>query len=92
MFGTLRMFGGKALILSTSERIAPSTAVSIEHNDILFVGEVVACDKERDASWKARIKVEHTLTSLESLMRLRSALLGSPETSTVDFPGALLSS
>jgi hypothetical protein len=44
--GTLQLFGGKVLVLRTPERICPSTALSIEYNDVLFVGEVTASEAE----------------------------------------------
>jgi len=74
--GTLQLFGGKVLVLRTPERICPSTALSIEYNDVLFVGEVTASEAEGHSSWAIQISVKHTLTGLRSLMNLRCALLG----------------
>jgi hypothetical protein len=76
--GLFRLFGSKWLILNTSEPISLSSSVAAQYKDVLFAGEVVACDKETDMCWTVRIRVKHTLTSLQSLMRLRSALFGVP--------------
>ena len=76
MTGCLQMFAGRALFVRTGERISPSTAVSVECSDVLFIGEVAACGQDTASSWKLRIAVKHTLTHLQSLMNLRTALLG----------------
>ncbi len=75
--GLFLLFGGKSLIVNTSERISPATCLAAQYEDVLFVGEVCACDEETDRLWTVRINVKYTLTSLQSLTRLRSALLGS---------------
>lgn len=64
------------LFVDVDERIALSTVLSVEHDDVLFVGEVLACAHAESGAWRLSVKVEHKLTSLQSLMRLRSALLG----------------
>ena len=75
--GRFRIFGGRWLVLSTHERIVPSTAVSVEYTDVLFIGEVVASKLAGDGRWTVQIRVEHTLTNLESLMSLHAVLLES---------------
>jgi hypothetical protein len=65
---------GKHLILSTTERVPESTAVSIECEDTLLLGEVVICTAQHGI-WQLEIRVEQMLTGLQSLMALRAQLL-----------------
>ncbi len=67
---------GKRLVIELSERAPVSAPVSVEYNDALFLGEVVSSKPEANGYWKAEIKVEQVLTGLQSLMNLRSRLLG----------------
>jgi hypothetical protein len=69
---------GKRLTLTAGERIPLSTAVSVEYNDALFLGEVVACFPNGDG-FELFVEVEQVLGGLSSLMVLRSRLLGEPE-------------
>lgn len=62
------------LTLITKERLATSTAVRIEYNDILFIGDVVRSVPWGSNDWAVDIKVAKTLTGLESLMILRAQL------------------
>lgn len=57
-----------------SERIAAGTAVSVEHEDALLLGEVVYV-AEQTTSWALEIRVEQMLNGLMSLMALRARLL-----------------
>ena len=65
---------GKRLILSTAECIRESTAVSIEYEDTLLLGEVVLCSGVGQ-TWKVEVRIEQMLTGLQSLMALRAQLL-----------------
>ncbi len=65
---------GKRLSVEATEAVPVSTALSVEHDDELFLGEVVACG-EAGPGWKLDIKVEQILTGLQSLMALRARLL-----------------
>jgi hypothetical protein len=67
-------FANGWLTLITGERLTASTALSIEHNDVLFLGEVVRCTPSGSEEWVIDIKVEHTLTGLQSLVILRAHL------------------
>ena len=67
---------GKRLSLQASEPVPVSSAVSVEFNDVLFLGEVVACTGEVNRACNVEIKVEQVLSGLQSLMALRSRLLG----------------
>jgi hypothetical protein len=62
------------LTLITGERLTVFTAVAVEHNDVLFIGEVVRSMCWGNARWAIDIRVAQTLTGLESLMILRAQL------------------
>jgi hypothetical protein len=66
---------GKRLSLQANEPVPVSSAVSVEFNDALFLGEVVACTGGVNKSCDIEIKVEQILSGLQSLMALRSRLL-----------------
>jgi hypothetical protein len=66
----------KRLTLISRERIPVATTVSVEHNDALLLGEIVACTQDCERSWHLELKVEHVLTGLQSLMVLRQRLVG----------------
>jgi hypothetical protein len=70
----IHTFAHQWLTLITGERLAASAAVGVEHNDVLFVGEVVRSTPWGQNEWATDIKVEHTLTGLQSLMLLRAEL------------------
>jgi hypothetical protein len=70
----LQTVANKCLNLTTSERLTTSTAVAVEHNDVLFIGEVIRCTPGAADQWEISVKVAHTLTSLQSLMILRAEL------------------
>jgi hypothetical protein len=65
---------GPRLQIIVSERIAAGAAVSVEHEDVLLIGEVVA-STEQAHLWRADVQVEHALNGLMSLMALRAKLL-----------------
>ena len=67
---------GKRLNLTSRDRLPALTAVTVEYNDAMFLGEVVACTHNCDDTWHVEIKVEQILTGLQSLMNLRARLLG----------------
>ena len=67
---------GRRLILEAAESLPPSTALSIEHEDNLFLGEVVACAPQPSGSFRMEVKIEQILTGLHNLMALRARLLG----------------
>lgn len=65
---------GKRLLLQAGEPVHVSSAVSVEFNDALFLGEVVACTGG-NRTCDIEIKIEQILSGLQSLMALRSHLL-----------------
>ena len=62
------------LSIEAKESLPASTALTVEFNDALFLGEVVSCTAASHG-WKLEIRVEQVLTGLESLVALRSRLL-----------------
>lgn len=66
---------GKRLILEVSAPVPAFTAVTVEYNDALFLGEVITC-AEVNGLCKVEVKVEQILTGLQSLIALRARLLG----------------
>jgi hypothetical protein len=87
-------FQGNRLRILTSEGVATGTAVSVEHEDALLLGEV-AHEVEQSASWALEIRVEQMLNGLMSLMALRARLLeeapAPAEASVGSSPGKLIS-
>jgi hypothetical protein len=74
--GEFERFTSRWLFLDAKERVSPSSVVSVEHGDVLLVGEVVACQTSEDGSWRLKIQVKHKLTRIQSLTTFRDALLG----------------
>lgn len=66
----------RRLRLESAERIPISTALTVEYNDTLFLGEVFTCRATESGAFQAEIHVEQILTGLESLIGLRARLLG----------------
>jgi hypothetical protein len=66
---------GKRLIVDVKDSIAVSSAVTVECDDAMFLGEVVAVI-EQNGRHQVEICVEQVLSGLQSLMSLRAQLLG----------------
>ncbi len=80
------LFGGvegKRLFLECQEKPPVSAALSVEYGDALFLGEVIHLVCRSGNSWQAEIRVEQVLSGLQSLMALRSRLLGENVRATV---------
>lgn len=67
---------GKRLTLNSPESVTVLTPVTLEYNDALFLGEVVACRANESKRFEVEIKIDQILTGLESLVKLRERLLG----------------
>jgi hypothetical protein len=80
----------KRLSLVSNGRVPAFTPVSVEYDDALFLGEVVACTEDVTHAWHVEIKVEQILTGLQSLMNLRASLLGEPAPSPLRMVPAAL--
>lgn len=72
---TFQEMQGKRMHLEAAQRLTISSPVSVECNDAMFLGEVIACSPVA-GSWHIEIKVKQILTGLQSLVALRSRLLG----------------
>jgi hypothetical protein len=66
---------GKRLIVDVKDAIAVSAAVTVECDDAMFLGEVAAVT-EQNGRYQVEISVEQVLSGLQSLLALRSQLLG----------------
>lgn len=60
--------------LQSPEAVPASVPLSVEHDDALYLGEVVQCFA-LDRVYEIDIDVEHVLTGLQSLVSLRARLL-----------------
>jgi hypothetical protein len=73
--GTFYRFEHQQLLLATGQQLSVSSAVTVEHEDVLFLGEVLACTSEQEGVWKVLIRVHQLLNGLQSLTILRERLL-----------------
>lgn len=71
----------KRLSLVSRERVRVSTPVTLEYNDNMLLGEVMACTQDCDQQWHIELKLEQILTGLQSLMSLRERLFSESELS-----------
>jgi hypothetical protein len=69
---------GKRAELESRDRVPVSSAITVEYNDTMLLGEVMACTRTVGDTWRVEMKVEQILTGLQSLMTLRARLLGEP--------------
>ncbi len=76
---TFESISFKRMVLESPEQLGISTAISVEYNDAMFLGEVVSCRRESGDTWQMVVNVEQILTGLQSLMALRAGLLGAEE-------------
>lgn len=65
---------GKHLLLKSKNLIPARVPLSVEHEDALYLGEVVHCVLEGN-EYSVSIEVEQVLTGLQSLVSLRARLL-----------------
>ena len=75
-YGVFGALTHRHLTIIAGERITLSTAVSIEHRNNLWMGDVCSCEQLDEGCFEIGITVAHKLTGLDSLMRLRAELLG----------------
>ncbi len=73
--GTFDCFEDKRLQLSCPEPLRSSQAITVEHDDMLFLGEVLGCTPKSGDQWTVLIKVEQIVTALQSLLCLRNELM-----------------
>ena len=73
--GTFYRFEHQQLLLTTGQPLSKASAVTVEHEDVLFLGEVVACTPEQAGIWQVLIRVHQLLNGLQSLTIRRERLL-----------------
>ena len=66
-------FSGTGLGLLLESGIPPGTAVKVETEDILLLGEIMYCDPRGD-KFTAGLELQHALYHLQDLGRLSAAL------------------
>ena len=74
--GRVDRFEKKRMLLVCDQSLKVSQAITVEHEDTLILGEVLACAPGTGNTWACFIKVEQVLTALQSLLGLREQLLG----------------
>jgi hypothetical protein len=75
----------RRLALISADRVRIPTTVSMEHDDTIFMGEVVACTQDCDQNWHMELRVEQVLNGLRRLRLQREMLMGEFDAS-VDEP------
>ena len=74
--GAIDSFESKQLRLSCRQPLPVFGALTVQHEDTLFLGEVITCAPKADGrEWMVVVKVEQVLTALQSLLCLRKQLL-----------------
>ena len=75
---TFQGMEGKRLVIETSERVPPSTMVSIEYSDALFLGDVMSCTHKNIDFWNLEIRVEQVLAAFKASWPYARASWGKP--------------
>lgn len=76
--GTVRDLSGRGMRLTVPEAIHPGTAIRVDAENIMFLGEVCYCVPE-SPGFSVGLMVEHILTGLDDLESLNRGLFGEPE-------------
>jgi hypothetical protein len=76
--GTVRNLSGRGMRLSVPQAIPPGTAVRVDADNIMFLGEISYCVPE-NPGYSVGLMVEHILTGLDELERLNRVLFGDSE-------------
>jgi hypothetical protein len=76
---------GNRMHLESPQSIPVSAPLSVEHDDALYLGEVVHC-LALDSVYEIEVEVEHVLTGLQSLVSLRARLLDEQNAALQDAP------
>lgn len=69
------IFTCRQLSVTAKRAIPGHMAVTVEYEDVLFLGEVRRCEANDNGLFQIEIDVKQTVNSLTTLMRLRAALL-----------------
>lgn len=66
---------GNRLLIETQSAVTPFTTATVQFDDALFLGEIISARSEGE-TFTLEIKIEQVLSGLQSLMALRTRLLG----------------
>ena len=72
LVGRIRNLSGRGIGLELEGPVAPGTALKIELEDALLLGEVIYC-RQDEASFYVGVELEHALTGLSELSRMVNA-------------------
>jgi len=81
--GTVRNLSGRGMQLTAPQAIRPGTAIRVDAENIMFLGEVCYCVPET-GGYCVGLMVEHILTGLDELERLNQGLFGELDAETAD--------
>jgi hypothetical protein len=59
--GIIQKSAGKILTLLMGEEIPATANVTVQSTDLIFLGDVLSCVRERDAEWTAQIRIQRKL-------------------------------
>ena len=82
---SVRSFTGRCLSILSFATVAAGQPVTVEFADALFLGEVISRTK-RNQMYELNIWVKQALSGLQSLVRLREALVGAEAESRLNSP------
>ncbi len=74
--GRFVTFEKNELRISCDQALPSGKPISVQYEDMLFLGEILSCSALIGETWTVLIKVEQLLTALDSLLRLREQLVG----------------
>ncbi len=86
--GTVRNLSGRGMRLTVPQAISPGTAIRVDADNIMFLGEVCYCVAE-SPGYSIGLMVEHILTGLDELEHLNRGLFGEPDGEKADGQQAL---
>lgn len=76
--GTVRNLSGRGMRLTVPQAIPLGTAVRVDADNVMFLGEICYCVPE-SSGYSVGLMLEHILTGLDELQRLNRGLFGDSE-------------
>jgi hypothetical protein len=67
---------GKQLSVRVLDQYPPYTAVTVQCEDVMFLGDIICCVPQPAGGYRSDVKIHQVLTGLQNLMNLRARLLG----------------
>lgn len=86
--GTVRNLSGRGMRLTVPQAISPGTAIRVDADNIMFLGDVCYCVPE-NPGYSVGLIVEHIVTGLDELERLNRSLFGEVEVERPVSPAAV---